>query len=38
MKLRGNTKTKRIHKNKRILGQGIEERPAEVEQRQEFGH
>jgi len=38
MKLRRNTKTKRIRKNKRILGQSIEERPAEVEQRQEFGH
>jgi len=38
MKLRRNTKTKRVRKNKRILGQSIEERPSEVEQRQEFGH
>jgi len=38
MKLRRNTKTKRVRKNKRILGQSIEERTSEVEQRQEFGH
>ncbi|KZM54381.1 IS30 family transposase [Aeribacillus pallidus] len=38
MKLRRNTKTKRVRKNKRILGQSIEERTSEIEQRQEFGH
>lgn len=38
MKLRLKRKTKRVRKNKRILGLSIEERPAEVNQRQEFGH
>lgn len=38
MKMRFNTKTKRIRKNKRILGQSIDERPEEIKQRQEFGH
>lgn len=37
-KVRRKTKTQIIRKNKRILGQSIEQRPAEVETRQEFGH
>lgn len=38
MKTRLNTKKKRSRKNKRILGRSIEERPAVVDQREEFGH
>jgi IS30 family transposase len=38
MKVRLNTKKKRSRQNKRVLGRSIEERPAEVEQREEFGH
>lgn len=30
--------TKRNRKNKKVLGQSIEERPAHIEDRQEFGH
>ena len=37
-KLRRNTKIHRNRKNKRILGRSIEERPKEIESRQEFGH
>ena len=33
-----NTKKKRIRENKRVLGRSIEERPEEVENREEFGH
>ena len=32
------TKKKRICENKRVLGRSIEERPEEVESREEFGH
>ena len=38
MKLRRNTKVKRIRRNRRILGMSIAERPVEIENRQEFGH
>jgi len=38
MKVRLNTKKKHSRKNKRVLGRSIEERPSEVEDRQEFGH
>lgn len=38
MKVRLNTKKKRSRKNKRVLGRSIEERPAEIEERKEFGH
>ncbi|MFZ3591920.1 IS30 family transposase, partial [Bacillus sp. DJP31] len=38
MKVRLNTKKKRCRKNKRILGRSIEERPIEVNGRNEFGH
>lgn len=38
MKLRLNTKKKRIRVNKRIFGRSIIERPAEIEDRKEFGH
>lgn len=38
MKLRLNTKTKRIRKHRRILGTSIGERPLEIEDRAEFGH
>ena len=37
-RLSRSTKKKRIRDNKRILGRSIEERPAEVETREEFGH
>jgi IS30 family transposase len=37
-KVRRNPKKKRIRKHKRILGKSIEQRPVEIEQRQEFGH
>ncbi|GKV70431.1 hypothetical protein NCCP2716_29290 [Sporosarcina sp. NCCP-2716] len=38
MKTRRKTKTPRVRGNRRILGRGIAERPAEVEDRNEFGH
>ena len=38
MKLRRNTKTKRIQRNRKVLGMSIAERPAEIEDRIEFGH
>jgi IS30 family transposase len=38
MKVRLNTKKKRTRQNKKVLGRSIEERPAEVEERKEFGH
>ncbi len=38
LKVRRKTKRQFLRKNKRILGQSIELRPAEVENRQEFGH
>lgn len=38
MKMRLNTKTKRVRKNKRKLGLSIDERPMEALDRQEFGH
>lgn len=38
MKLRRNTKTKRVQRNRKILGKSIAERPAEIEDRTEFGH
>ena len=38
MKLRRSTKRSRVRKNKRILGASIEERPKEIDSREEFGH
>lgn len=38
MKLRRNTKPQRNRKNRRILGTSIEERPASIDSRGEFGH
>ena len=38
MKLRRNTKPKRIQRNRRVLGKSIVERPLAVEDREEFGH
>lgn len=38
MKLKRNTKTKRVRKHRRILGTSIAERPPEIEDREEFGH
>nr|WP_169823195.1 IS30 family transposase [Planococcus antarcticus] len=38
MKVRLNTKKRRIRVNKRVLGRSIEERPEAVEDRTEFGH
>lgn len=38
LKVRRKTKKQIVRKNKRILGQSIEQRPAEAETRQEFGH
>ncbi len=38
MKLRLNTKTKRIQRNRKVLGKSIAERPPEIEDRTEFGH
>ncbi|KAA0954733.1 IS30 family transposase [Planococcus sp. ANT_H30] len=38
MKVRLNTKKRRIRVNKRVLGRSIEERPEAVEERAEFGH
>lgn len=38
MKLRRNTKPQRVRTNRRILGTSIEERPASIESREEFGH
>ena len=37
-KLRRSTKTRRVRENKKKLGRSIEERPAEIENREEFGH
>ncbi len=37
-KLRRNTKGKRVRKNKKNLGKSIEERPEQVDLREEFGH
>lgn len=37
-KLSRNTKTSRVRKNKRILGNSISERPSGIESREEFGH
>jgi len=38
LKLQRNTKPKRIRERKRILGQSIDERPQEINDRQTFGH
>jgi len=38
LKLRRNTKTSRVRKHKKVLGNSIEQRPEEIELRQEFGH
>lgn len=38
MKVRLNTKKRRSHQNKRVLGLSIEERPEEINERKEFGH
>ncbi len=38
MKLRRNTKSKRVRKNRRILGTSIAERPAIIDSRETFGH
>ena len=37
-KLSRNTKAKKVRKNKKNLGKSIEERPEDVELREEFGH
>ena len=37
-KVSRNTKTKRVRENKKKLGRSIEERPQEIDTRQEFGH
>ena len=37
-KLHRSSKTARVRENKRILGRSIEERPASIEDRTEFGH
>ena len=37
-KLSRNTKTKKVRRNKKNLGKSIEERPEDVELREEFGH
>lgn len=38
MKLRRSTKKSRVRKNKKALGTSIEERPEEINTREEFGH
>ena len=38
LKVTRQTKKKRIRQHKKILGASIEERPAHIEERQEFGH
>lgn len=38
MKLRRNTKAQRVRTNRRILGTSIQERPAIIDSREEFGH
>lgn len=38
MKTKLNTKTKRVRKHRRILGESIAKRPLEIETREEFGH
>lgn len=38
LKLRRNTKVKKVRENKRNLGRSIDERPTEVDDREEFGH
>lgn len=37
-KLKRNTKTERVRRNRKNLGRSIEERPKDVELREEFGH
>ena len=37
-KLRRNTKCHKVRENKKILGKSIEERPGEIDLREEFGH
>jgi len=38
LKVRLNPKKKRVRQHKRIMGRSIEERPPEIDNRQEFGH
>lgn len=38
LKVRLNTKKRRIRVNKRVLGKSIEERPSAIDERTEFGH
>lgn len=38
LKIRLKPKAARLHKNKRILGKSIDQRPQEVENREDFGH
>lgn len=38
LKVSRNTKTKRIRKHKKVLGTSIEQRPAHIDEREEFGH
>jgi len=38
LKVSRNTKKKRIRQNKKVLGASIEERPAHIDDREEFGH
>ncbi|WP_438312646.1 hypothetical protein [Sporosarcina sp. FA9] len=38
MKIKLNTKTKRVRKNRKVLGTSIAELPPQIEDRVEFGH
>lgn len=38
LKLRRNTKPKRVKNHKKVLGKSIQERPSEIDSREEFGH
>src|SRR5690606_35064701 len=38
MKVSRNTKSKRIRQHKKVLGTSIEQRPAHIDEREEFGH
>lgn len=38
LKLRRNTREKRVRENKRVLGTSIDQRPKSINERSEFGH
>jgi len=38
LKVSRNTKTKRVRQHKKVLGTSIEQRPAHIDEREEFGH